>query len=231
MKGNSSPIAVVIFNRPNYVKTLRNCLDRQQHRTLYLIVDGPRHNRTDDAKLIEESIDHFSDWGAAVFINKSEVNLGCKARVESGLNWVFEQTETAIILEDDLEPSSQFFDFCDQMLETYSNNKNVMSVCGSRLPPKEFNVAEPIYFSKYQNCWGWATWKDSWQLFKDDYSELSSLTLFFNLKNKLGTMRAAMYWVTLYWMVKSGRRSSWAYCWMITCFILWGKQHQDSKTE
>jgi len=44
-----------------------------------------------------------------------------QARVSSGIDWVFEQVEEAIILEDDCLPDPSFFRFCQEMLERFSS--------------------------------------------------------------------------------------------------------------
>ena len=51
------------------------------------------------------------DWPCEVSTNYSDVNLGCGERVSSGLDWVFDSVERAIVLEDDCLPHPSFFPF------------------------------------------------------------------------------------------------------------------------
>lgn len=54
--------------------------------------------------------------------------MGCKNRVSSGISWVFEHEEEAIIIEDDVLLDISFFRFCQEMLEHYRNDPKVMMV-------------------------------------------------------------------------------------------------------
>lgn len=213
----NTPIAVILFNRPVFALNLRRHLDAQHKRTLFVIVDGPRSNRIDDIEKVRDCIDIFSDWPGEVFFNISDLNMGCKNRVTTGLKWVFSQVTEAIILEDDLSPHPDFFKFCDQMLDQYENQERVMSVCGTKTYP--YNVNSQIFFSRYNNCWGWATWKRAWDLYDDKFSGITNLNLISQLKSSLGNYQAAFYWLFRKWQVLTGRKSSWAYCWSISSFL------------
>ena len=71
------------------------------------------------------------DWDCEVITNFSDVNLGCKRRLSSGLDWVFVQVEEAIILEDDCVPDPTFFRFCQQLLEYYRHNQRIGMITGA----------------------------------------------------------------------------------------------------
>ncbi len=212
-----TPIVVILFNRPDHARRLRHCLENQQDRDLYVVVDGAREGKSEEEGLVAESVNVFKDWAGRTKFHISDENMGCKLRISSGLDWVFDQVDRAIILEDDLVPHAQFFLFCDEMLDKYADSDNVMSVCGTKTFPGE--VSNPYFLSRYNNCWGWATWKRAWGQYEDDFLKYSTLNFVKNLKKSLGSYRAAIYWYILYRMVLSGKRNSWAYCWMITCFL------------
>ena len=63
-------------------------------------------------------------------------NLGLRRNVSEGLDWVFAQTEEAIILEDDCLPEPSFFPFCDELLERYREDATVGMICGTNLAPR-----------------------------------------------------------------------------------------------
>lgn len=48
------------------------------------------------------------DWSCDVQTRFASANLGCTKRVVSGLDWVFENAERCIIIEDDCLPSPDF---------------------------------------------------------------------------------------------------------------------------
>ena len=213
-----SPIAVILFNRPDQAEQLRERLRPEELRELYVISDGAREGRPGEVELVEKCRRIFSDWPGKVHFDYASKNLGCKARVSSGLDWVFEHTDRAIILEDDCLPHPYFFEFCDELLETYYENETVMSVCGTKTFPENLFTGD-YAFSKYSNCWGWATWKRAWAAFDDRFTARTSFNMFTNLKKILGSYRAAFYWSYIIHCVLTGKINSWAYCWPATCFF------------
>jgi len=213
-----SPIVVIVFNRPDHTIKLLEGLQAEQSRELFVISDGPREDKPDDAEKVEYCRRLFKAWPGKVHFNFAEKNVGCKARVSSGLNWVFKHSDRAIILEDDCFPHPGFFQFCDELLEYYSNCKEVMSVCGTKTFPGDVGTCD-LFFSKYNNCWGWATWKRAWTLYDEIFTSYSSREIMKALRDFLGSNRAALYWYYLLRKVLSGKLNSWAYCWMITCFL------------
>jgi len=98
--------------------------------TLLLVADGPRASRPDEAAACEQAraVALAVDWPCKVLTNFSERNLGCRERIASGLDWVFEQVEEAILLEDDCLPDPSFFQFCEEMLQRYRGDERIMAV-------------------------------------------------------------------------------------------------------
>ena len=145
--------------------------------------------------------------------------MGCRERVTSGLSWVFEHTDRAIILEDDCLPHPDFFKFTDELLVKYEHDTRVMSICGTNVFSNRNYIKWSYCFSKYQNCWGWATWKRSWDLFDPTLSNLPLAKETDLLREHLGSRRASMYWHYMLEKVRNGRINSWAYIWTFTSFV------------
>lgn len=213
-----TPITVIIFNRPDHAAKLRDCLRGEESRELFVISDGPRPDRPGEIEQVEACRKIFSDWPSRMHFNFAEENMGCKVRVSSGLDWVFEHTDRSIILEDDLVPLPRFFTFCDEMLDAYSDCAEIMSISGSKVYPEDCHGKE-IYFSKYCNCWGWATWKRAWVNYDDTFDTYAPLTLISRLQHRLGSYKSAIYWYMRLRQVLSGTKNSWFYCWIVSCFL------------
>lgn len=99
-------------------------------------------------------------------------NLGLKKAVESGIDWVFEEEATAIILEDDLLPELSFFSFCEGGLETYRDVTSVQQIAGynglGRIAGALVLVRGRHIVSPVPYVWGWATWADRWHRYRSD---------------------------------------------------------------
>ena len=95
-----SPIVLIIFNRPDTTERVFEAIRQARPTKLFVIADGPRADRPGEAEKCAAAravIDRV-DWDCEVIKNYSEINLGCGKRVASGLDWVFEQVEEAIML-------------------------------------------------------------------------------------------------------------------------------------
>src|SRR5215207_9310730 len=112
-----TPVAFVIFNRPSTTQRVFAEIARAKPRKLLVVADGPRSDRPgeDERCAATRTIIEGVDWDCEVLTNYSSVNLGCKHRVASGIDWVFEKVPEAIILEDDCLPDPTFFRFCQEM--------------------------------------------------------------------------------------------------------------------
>ena len=113
-----TPLAFLIYKRPDTTARVFDAIRQARPPVLLVVADGPRPDRPGEAekvaavrKIVEEV-----DWPCEVLRNYSDVNLGCKRRVSSGLDWVFDTVEEAIILEDDCLPHPTFFRFWEECI-------------------------------------------------------------------------------------------------------------------
>jgi hypothetical protein len=159
-----TPVVLIIFNRPDTTAKVFAEIARQKPQTLLVIADGPRAGHHDDAAscAAARAVVEKVDWPCTLLVNYSAINLGCKLRVSSGLDWVFGQVEEAVILEDDCLPHPDFFRFCTEMLERFRNDDRVAMVAGTNYLFDELDLAESYFFSRYFPIWGWATWRRAW---------------------------------------------------------------------
>ena len=161
----TTPVAFIIFNRPDTTERVFAEIARARPPKLLVVGDGPRANRPGEAEKVAacRAIIDRVDWPCEVLTNYSETNLGCKARVSSGLDWVFEQVPEAIILEDDCLPHPTFFRFCQELLGRYRDDERVGMISGDNF---QFGYAindDSYYFSNINHIWGWASWRNRWQ--------------------------------------------------------------------
>src|ERR1700750_1760932 len=111
-----APVALFIFNRPRLTAKVYERIRAVRPRKFLVIADGPRSSRSGEDKLCQETREIVAspDWPCELITNFASKNLGCKRRVSSGLDWLFQQCPEAIILEDDCLPSLSFFKFCSE---------------------------------------------------------------------------------------------------------------------
>jgi hypothetical protein len=216
----STPVAFIIFNRPDTTTKVFETIRQAKPQKLLVVADGSRIDRPDEAEKCAATravIDRV-DWECEVITNYSDINLGCKHRVSSGIDWVFSQVEEAIILEDDCLPAPSFFQFCQTLLEKYRYDERIMMISGNNFQPENDRVKNSYYFSKYASIWGWATWRRAWKHYD---VEMSSWQQF---RDK-GLLNAVCndpieieYWLKIFNDVSEDFIDTWDYQWGYTCW-------------
>lgn len=212
----NTPVVMIIFNRYDNAKKVFNQIKKAQPPKLFVIADGPRESKPNEKELCEQtrSIINEVDWPCEVIVNFSETNLGCQQRIVTGLNWVFSQTEEAIILEDDCVPSLSFFYYCEEMLTKYKNDKRIMMISGDNHLFNKTNVLDSYYFTRHVHIWGWATWARAWNSYDlsmsewPEYRRHNYLSAFFQKKAYL------YYWESLFDAYQKKRVASWDGAWV-----------------
>ena len=217
-----TPIAFIIFNRPDTTKRVFAEIAKVRPKSLYVISDGPRTDKLGEKELVDESraiIDQI-DWDCEVFTNYSEINLGCKKRVSSGVDWVFEHVDKAIILEDDCLPEPSFFVFCQEMLERYRDDTSVAMITGDNFQNGIKRGEADYYFTKYAHIWGWATWRRAWEKYDvslTKWPELKEDRIFWKDLSLNSSER--VYWQRIFQQVYDGKIDTWDYQWTFACWV------------
>jgi hypothetical protein len=159
-----SPVLLIIFNRPDTTQKVFNEIRKAKPDKLYISADGPRPGNIDDeveCKLAREIIKQV-DWPCQLHIRLLEKNLGCGPGPVSAISWVFENEDSAIILEDDFVPAQPFFSYCDELLERYKNDTRIWIISGDQYNEEAVKTPHSYFFSRYGHGQGWATWKRCW---------------------------------------------------------------------
>lgn len=216
----TTPVAFIIFNRPKCTRRVFERIREARPEKLYLIADAPRAHKPGEVEKCAETrriVEDMIDWPCEVHKNYAEQNMGCGKRIPSGLDWVFEHEECAIILEDDILVDPTFFTFCSQMLERYKDNEMVIQVSGYN----QLNYTPPgnsdYFYSRYGDIWGWATWRRSWIFFRefdrDAWIKIKHDNLF---NSKLPSKEEARLCTFVLDEIFSGKLNTWAMRWHLT---------------
>jgi hypothetical protein len=218
----NTAVAIIIFNRPDLTLQLLDALAQVKPTRIYIISDGPRANKANEFLLVQEArnlVDRRIDWPCVIKKNYSNENLGCGRRVSSGINWVFENEEEAIILEDDCIPVISFFEFCEEMLERYRYNMRVMHIGGANLGAKPRMKNDSYFFSKYPLIWGWATWRRAWAKYDFSASAWSNSATKNFIRDWAFDEKEAIFWAKALDSVYCKKIDTWDYQWALACWI------------
>lgn len=216
-----TPVVLLIFNRPDATEKVFEKIRQAKPPLLLVVADGPREDKPDDLQKCNaaRAIVDCVDWDCKVLKNYSEINLGCGRRPASGLDWVFEMVEEAIILEDDCVPHPTFFRFCEELLERYRYDRRIMSISGQNVQFGRRRTEYSYYFSRYNHGWGWATWRRAWQHFDFDmklWPEVRDKNL---LQDILIDTHVVKNWTKIFQLTYDKSLNCWDYQFTFSCWM------------
>ena len=212
---NAAPIILFTYNRPDLLeKTLESLSNNilAEKSRLFVFSDGPKSiadgKKVKRTRGIIENIQGFAE------VNKTynETNLGLAESIINGVSKIINEFGKAIVMEDDLVSSENFLLFMNDALDKYENFKEVFSISGYSHPVKAKELLdEDVFFIPRIGSWGWATWRDRWELadwqvedFDDFKKDKSQQKLFNRGGEDLTPMLKAQM---------TGRINSWAIRW------------------
>ncbi len=217
-----TPVAFIIFNRPEITKSVFRKIREAQPKKLLVIADGPRADRPEDIEkcALTRAVIQDVDWDCEVLTNFSEINLGMGRREATGMDWIFSQVDEAIILEDDCLPSSSFFSFCENLLATYRYDERVMLISGGNFQKGNSRTDYSYYFSKYTLTWGWASWKRAWAHYDYDMKSWPEFKQSGLLKFVCEDADEQRYWTGIFDLMHKDplQINTWDYQWVYACF-------------
>lgn len=216
----NTPIVFIIFNRPDKAQKTFEAIAKAKPKKLFVIADGARTHKAGEKEIcdITRAIIDQVDWDCEVLKNFSEVNMGCKLRLSSGLDWVFNTVPEAIILEDDCLPAPSFFQYCDELLARYRDDNRIGMISGCNFQEGIQRGDGDYYFSRFCHIWGWATWARAWKKYDVNVSSWPEL----KAQDWLGSLgfkgAEQKHWDVEFDRVHSKTLDTWDHQWTMTCW-------------
>lgn len=211
----NTAVLFLVYNRPDTTIRVFESIRSVRPPRLYVAADGPRPSRSGEVENVAlvRKIATNVDWPCEFKTLYREHNLGCKKAVSSAIDWFFEHEEEGIILEDDCLPHTDFYFFCEKLLNYYRDEQSVAVITGDNFQSGRIRGIGSFYFSKYNHCWGWATWRRAWAVYD------GNLRFWQQWKESEGWRAVCpdrverRYWEAIFDQVCLGRIDSWAYPW------------------
>jgi hypothetical protein len=218
-------VLFLAFNRPDTTKRVFESIRQARPPRLYVAVDGPRENKAADAEKVQAVRDYIManiDWACDVKTLFRDQNLGLKRAVSEAISWFFNHETQGIVLEDDCLPHPDFFPFCQELLELYKDDDRISVITGNNFQNGIKRGKASYYFSKYNHCWGWASWRRAWNIYDGDLSFWPSWQKSTEWKRKLPDRVERQYWAQVFDRVHRKEINSWAYPWTASVWYLGG---------
>lgn len=220
-----APIILFVYSRPQHTLKTLNALKNNylaNKSMLYIYCDGVKPNADEKTRAsINEvrTLVKTEKWCKEVIIVERDKNFGLAKNVIDGISTVLNKHGKIIVLEDDMITSKQFLEYMNFSLNYYENNEQVFHINGHNYQSKFQFILDNYYFTRYMNCWGWATWKNRWDKLNTDYSffynkliENKKLLKDFNYDNSLDFHNQLLFNI-------QGKMNTWAILWYATIFF------------
>jgi hypothetical protein len=164
-----APVALFVHKRLDETRQTVKALQKNtlaKESKLFIFSDGPANDQ--DKESITEIRDYIHNISGfkEIEIKESDSNLGLAESIISGVTEILERFNKIIVVEDDLCTSPFFLKYMNDALNCYQEKTEVASISGYSVPLKNNDV--DLYFLPGTFWWGWATWKDRWELFNED---------------------------------------------------------------
>jgi hypothetical protein len=194
-------VLIICFKRSDNVRKLLTSICEQGATKVYLAIDGPRDSDTSIGDLIEtESREIARRFGVDFHLWNRESNLGPAVSVITAIDWLFSFEKAGIILEDDLVISNNLLQYFDFMLNRFESNQDVMMLSGTQFVNSQ--ESEEFRWTSYPVIWGWASWSDRWDMYRDQIALL-------NRSKIKGARKERRYWKTGLRRCSSGVQDAW----------------------
>ncbi len=219
------PVAFFVCNRVEHTMRVLGKIRQVRPLHLLLVADGPKPDDPADfeaCKAVRHLLQEMIDWPCEVQIDFAEASLGKARRMASGLNWVFTQVTSAIILEDDALPSESFFFFCEEMLERYRDQEQVLAVGGSHRRHSMPSGDASYFFSHSIPATGWATWRRAWKHYDFSLAAWPQLRAEGLLTRVFPDAAVRVFWEEQIDQVFRGESERWDCQWCVACWNLSG---------
>ncbi|MDR3695453.1 methyltransferase, TIGR04325 family [Mucilaginibacter sp.] len=218
-----APIVLFVYNRPWHTEQTLNAIAANElaaESILYIYSDGPKYNAS--AEALENisktrNIIKKQRWCKEIYIIERDENYGLQKSVIEGVTEIVNQYGKVIVLEDDIVTSKYFLQFMNDALDVYKDEEEVISIGALNFFATDKQV-DDTFFIPIPDCWGWATWKNRWQLFETNAQTLLNRLRQNDLIDNFNLNGAFNFENMLIDQIE-GKVSSWAIRWQAVAYL------------
>jgi hypothetical protein len=168
-----APVALFAYRRLSILECTVQALaaNTGAHLTdIYFFSDGPK-NHLDEHSVyqVRNYLKTVQGFRSVNVINR-DVNLGLTRNIVDGVTEILSQSDSVIVLEDDILTSPFFLQYMNQSLDLYRNDSRVSQVCAYSYLERDLaqKIDDSTYFVKGSDCLAWATWRSAWKAYMVD---------------------------------------------------------------
>ena len=163
MDRSNAPVLVCGFSRQEgMISVVESAIESGATR-IYCALDSTRNvceNEIQDS-IVRELTKIAGSHEIALFLLRRSKNLGLAVAIVSAIDWFFENEDSGIIFEDDLQVDQRFYEFAGDALQKLKGDMETWAISGNQFFT-DLGEGLDIQWAHYPMIWGWATWKEKW---------------------------------------------------------------------
>lgn len=165
-----TPVLFVTFVRPDYARQTWEGIKATKPKTLYFYSNKGRAEKEGEVERNNEIRSYINeiDWDCDLHIFFREECVNVYDSLRGAIDWLFDNEERGIILEEDCVPTKAFFSFVDQMIEKFKEDKRVWCISGDNIIKQNPSGYDYMFFHLHA-MYGWASWRDRWRMVNWDH--------------------------------------------------------------
>jgi hypothetical protein len=168
-----APVILFAYRRKRHlaavVEGLRSNPEARET-TLIVYCDAAKSpSHSDEVSEVRDYVRGIKGFGDLRIIER-ECNYGLSRSITEGVTHVCDEFGRAVVLEDDIVPTPFFLAYVNAALDRYADDDRVLSIGCFPFNPQ--GDLPDTFFVQIPDCWGWAVWKRSWNLYNPDATRL-----------------------------------------------------------
>lgn len=158
-----TPVLFITFARPDYARQTWDGIKAAKPKTLYFYSNKGRIEKEGEVARNEEIRSYIKeiDWDCNLHTWFRDECVNIYDSLRGAIDWLFDNEEQGIILEEDCVPTLAFFSYVDQLINKFRDDKRVWSISGDNFLRTNLSGYD-YFFSHYHTMYGWASWRDRW---------------------------------------------------------------------
>lgn len=160
-----TPVLYITFARPEYASKSFAAIKKAQPKKLYFYSNKARDEKPDEVARNQEVRSYINqiDWDCEVKTWFRDEYVDVFTSIWGAIDWIFENEERAIVVEEDVVTSPAFYDYVSKLIDKYEDNDKVWLISGNNAAP-QYNPTGLSYFpTRFADIYGWASWRSRWK--------------------------------------------------------------------
>ena len=161
----NTPVLYITFARPEYASQSFAAIKKAKPRKLYFYSNKARNDKPNEMLRNDEVRSYINqiDWDCEIVTWFRDEYVDVFTSLWGAIDWVFQNEEEAIIIEEDVVTCSAFFDYMDKLIVKYRDNEKVWMISGNNGAPRFSPANSKIFPIRLADIYGWASWKKVWE--------------------------------------------------------------------